>query len=165
VLIQDYDPAWPDAFSILAARAKAALGSLVVAVEHIGSTAVPGLAAKPIIDLDVVLAWPAVLPEAIRLLGSIGYAHEGDLGIAGREAFHSPLGPPPHHLYVLSAGANELLRHFAFRDALRNDEVLRDRYAALKRALAEEHHGDRSRYTEAKSAFISATLSGRPTDD
>ena len=86
VSIQDYDPAWPDAFSKLAARVKAALGSLAVAVEHIGSTAVPGLAAKPIIDLDVVLASSTDLPEAIRLLATIGYVNEGDLGIAGREA-------------------------------------------------------------------------------
>jgi GrpB-like predicted nucleotidyltransferase (UPF0157 family) len=119
ILIQAYDPSWPDAFSKLATRIKAALGNLAVALEHIGSTAVPDLAAKPIIDLDVVLASSADFPEAIRLLSSVGYAHEGDLGTVGREAFRSPLGPPRHHLYVLSAGANELHRHLAFRDALR----------------------------------------------
>jgi GrpB-like predicted nucleotidyltransferase (UPF0157 family) len=165
VLIQDYDSSWPEFFSRLASRVKAALGDLAVTVEHIGSTSVPGLAAKPIIDLDVILASAADLPRAIRLLASIGYVHEGNLGIAGREAFRSPAGEPRHHLYVLIDGADELRRHLAFRDALRNDEVLRDRYAALKRALAEEHHGDRSGYTEAKSAFISATLSRKPTDD
>jgi GrpB-like predicted nucleotidyltransferase (UPF0157 family) len=69
VLIQEYDPAWPAASLRLAARVRTALGNLAVAVEHIGSTSVPGLAAKPIIDLDVVLASPADLPEAIRLLG------------------------------------------------------------------------------------------------
>jgi GrpB-like predicted nucleotidyltransferase (UPF0157 family) len=108
VPIQDYDPAWPDSFSKLATAVKAALGSLVVSVEHIGSTAVPGLAAKPAIDLDVVLASPADLTEAIRLLATIGYLHEGDLGVAGREAFRSPAGKPRHHLYVLSAGARKL---------------------------------------------------------
>src|SRR5580704_3139687 len=110
-LIQDYDPSWPEAFSKLAARVQATLGSLVITIEHIGSTAVPGLAAKPIIDLDVVLASRADLPEAIRLLATIGYVHEGDLGIPGREAFRSPPGEPRHHLYVLAAGANELGRH------------------------------------------------------
>jgi len=69
---------------------KTALSSLAVTVEHIGSTAVPCLAAKPVIDLDVVLASPADLPEAIRLLATVGYLHEGDLGVAGREAFRSP---------------------------------------------------------------------------
>jgi GrpB-like predicted nucleotidyltransferase (UPF0157 family) len=154
VLIQDYDPSWPDAFSQLAARIKAALGRLVVTVEHIGSTAVPGLAAKPTIDLDVVLASSADLPEAVLLLATIGYVHEGDLGIAGREAFRSPPGPPHHHLYVLIAGANELRRHLAFRDALRSDNDLRDRYAALKRSLADAYKGDRDAYTQAKTHFI-----------
>ncbi|HMI75631.1 MAG TPA: GrpB family protein [Steroidobacteraceae bacterium] len=87
--IRDYDPAWPDVFAKLAARARTALGSLVLTVEHIGSTSVPGLAAKPIIDLDVVLASPADPPEAIRRLARIGYAHEGDLGIAGRDALRA----------------------------------------------------------------------------
>ena len=165
LFIQDYDPTWPDAFSKLAARVKAALGSLIVSLEHIGSTAVPGLAAKPIVDLDVVLASPADLPEAVRLLATIGYVHEGDLGIAGRDAFRSPTGEPLHHLYVLGVGASELCRHVAFRDALRTDKVLRDRYAALKRALAEKYQVDPSGYTAAKSAFISDALSRGSSDD
>jgi GrpB-like predicted nucleotidyltransferase (UPF0157 family) len=156
VLIQDYDPAWPEAFSKLAARVNAALGSLVVTIEHIGSTAVPGLAAKPIIDLDVVLGWPADLPEGIRLLASLGYVHEGDLGITGREAFRSPEGEPRHHLYVLTVGANELRRHLAFRDALRDDNELRDKYAVLKRSIAKAYQDDRSGYTEAKTDFITS---------
>jgi GrpB-like predicted nucleotidyltransferase (UPF0157 family)/uncharacterized protein YqeY len=157
-LIQDYDPTWPETFSKLAARVRAALGSLVITIEHIGSTAVPGLAAKPIIDIDVVLSSPADLPEAIQLLGRIGYVHEGDLGIAGREAFHSPPGTSGHHLYVLSVGANELRRHLTFRDALRADSDLRDRYSALKRLLAEAYKDDRNSYTQAKSAFITSIV-------
>lgn len=156
VSIQDYDPAWPEAFSKLAARVNAALGSLVVTIEHIGSTAVPGLAAKPIIDLDVVLGSPADLPEGIRLLASLGYVHEGDLGITGREAFRSPEGEPRHHLYVLTVGANELRRHLAFRDALRDDNELRDKYAVLKRSIAKAYQDDRSGYTEAKTDFITS---------
>jgi GrpB-like predicted nucleotidyltransferase (UPF0157 family) len=158
VLIQDYDPSWPGAFSKLAATVRSALGGLFLTVEHIGSTAVPGLAAKPIIDLDVVLASPADLPEAIRLLATIGYVHEGDLMIVGREAFRSPNSEPRHHLYVLTVGANELRRHLAFRDALRDDDELRDRYAALKRSLANAYRYDRASYTEAKSAFIDSTV-------
>ena len=154
VLIQDYDPSWPDAFSRLAAEVQVAFGSLVVTVEHVGSTAVPGLAAKPIIDLDVILASPADLPEAIRLLATIGYAHEGDLGIAGREAFRSPPGEPRHHLYVLATGATELRRHLAFRDALRASKDLRDRYSALKRSLADVYKDNRSDYSQGKTAFI-----------
>ena len=158
VLIQDYDPSWPDTFLKLTAKVMAALGPLVVTIEHIGSTAVPGLAAKPVIDLDVVLASPADLPEAIRLLASIGYVHQGDLDITGREVFRSPPDEPRHHLYVLSVGANELRRHLAFRDALRVDIDLRDRYSALKRSLARAYRGDRNSYTRAKSAFITSIV-------
>ena len=158
LVIQDYDPSWPDAFLRLATRAAATLATLAVTVEHIGSTAVPGLAAKPIIDLDVVLASPTDLPEAIRLLARIGYRHEGDLGIVGREAFRSPAGEPRHHLYVLAAGANELRRHLAFRDALRASEDLRKEYAMLKRSLAMRYKDDRNAYTQAKSAFIASIL-------
>jgi GrpB-like predicted nucleotidyltransferase (UPF0157 family) len=158
ILIQDYDPSWPHAFARLAARVKAATGSLIVTVEHIGSTAVPGLAAKPIIDLDVVLASPVDLPEAIRRLGNIGYVHEGDLGIPGREAFRSPPGEARHHLYVLTVEANELRRHLAFRDALRADGGLRDEYSALKRSLAMQSKDDRNSYTQAKSTFIASIV-------
>jgi len=158
VLIEDYDPAWPNVFSKLAARAMAALGSLAVGVEHIGSTAVPGLAAKPIIDLDVVIALPADLPEAIQCLSNLGYVHEGDLGITGREAFRPPSDMPPHHLYLLSAGANELRRHLALRDALRANSELRNSYGALKRSLGEEHRNDRCAYTKGKAAFIASVV-------
>ena len=158
VLIQDYDPSWPHAYSKLATRVESALGSLVVTVEHIGSTAVPGLAAKPIIDLDVVLASSRDLPETIRLLASIGYVHEGNLGITGREAFRSPPGESPHHLYVLATGANGLRRHLAFRDALRASEDLRNKYAELKRVLAQTYKDDGRGYTEAKTAFIVSAL-------
>jgi GrpB-like predicted nucleotidyltransferase (UPF0157 family) len=137
------------------------LGKIVRRVEHIGSTAVPNLAAKPIIDLDVVLASEKDLPEAIRLLAGLGYVHEGDLGIGGREAFRWPEGEARHHLYVLLEGAEELTRHVAFRDALRADGALRDSYARIKRVLALRFPGDRESYTAAKSDFITAALKAR----
>ena len=158
VVIRDYDPSWPHAFANLAAKIRTAMGSLILSVEHIGSTAVPGLAAKPIIDLDVVLASVADLAEAIDRLSAIGYSHEGDLGVPGRHAFHSPPGEALHHLYVLAAGADELRRHLAFRDALRESELLRCHYSALKRCLAETFKGDRSSYTRGKSVFIASVI-------
>jgi GrpB-like predicted nucleotidyltransferase (UPF0157 family) len=160
VPIQAYDPAWPTAFLALSARAKEALGNLAITLEHVGSTAVPGLVAKPIIDLDVVVASRADIAEVIRLLATIGYLHEGDLGIAGREAFQSPAVEPAHHLYVVEEGAKELHRHLAFRDALRADNDLRDRYAVLKEILAKSHANERKAYTDGKTAFITAVLKG-----
>jgi GrpB-like predicted nucleotidyltransferase (UPF0157 family) len=156
-VIHDYDLTWPDRFAALAARVQTALGGVMLRVEHVGSTAVPGLAAKPIIDLDVVVA-RMDLPEATRRLGLLGYVHEGDLGIAGREAFRWPAGSERHHLYLVAEEAAELGRHLAFRDALRADAVLRDQYAALKRSLAAQHPYDIKAYTEGKAAFILATL-------
>jgi GrpB-like predicted nucleotidyltransferase (UPF0157 family) len=118
VIIVDYDPHWPDLFKELRAPVVAELGDLAVGVEHVGSTAVPGLAAKPIIDMDVVVPSVADIPEAIRRLAVLGYVHRGDLGIAGREAFTSPAGKPRHHLYVCSLGSEELRRHRSLRDYL-----------------------------------------------
>jgi len=101
---------------------------------------------------------PADLPEAIRLLRGIGYVREGDLGVAGRDAFRSPPGTPPQHLYVLEQGANELRRHLAFLDALSADDPFRAEYATLKRSLAAAYKDNRSAYTEAKSAFIHSAI-------
>ena len=104
-VVVDYDPAWPATFARLRERVVEALGPLALAVEHVGSTAVPGLAAKPIVDLDVVIAHRSDLPEVVRRLRPLGYRHEGDLGVTGREAFTTPGGLPAHHLYVCAAGS------------------------------------------------------------
>jgi|HubBroStandDraft_2_1064218.scaffolds.fasta_scaffold355914_2 GrpB-like predicted nucleotidyltransferase (UPF0157 family) len=158
VAICDYNPAWANQFADLSARIVASLQSIVLRIEHVGSTAVPGLAAKPIVDMDVVLPSSVDLPRAIRLLADLGYVHEGDLGVSGREAFRCPSGEARHHLYVLIEGAAELRRHIAFRDALRADAVLRDEYAQLRRLLAAQYPGDREAYTQGKSTFIEAVI-------
>ncbi len=158
VYIASYDPVWPKQFSALAARVLAASGPGARRAEHVGSTAVPGLGAKRVIDLDLVVTAPVELADVIRRLTAIGYVHEGDLGIPGREAFRAPVGEPQHHLYVVLEGSTELGRHLAFRDALRTDPALRDRYAALKRAAATQHRNDRTAYSQAKTAFIANVL-------
>jgi GrpB-like predicted nucleotidyltransferase (UPF0157 family) len=156
-LIREYDPIWPDRFAAIAATVQRALGNVVLRIEHIGSTAVPGLAAKPVIDLDVVVSGTDI-PEAIKRLADLGYVHEGNLGVPGREAFRSSAGEDQHHLYVLVEGARELKRHLAFRDALRADPVLRAAYSTLKRALAAQHADDRVAYSRGKTDFVLATL-------
>jgi GrpB-like predicted nucleotidyltransferase (UPF0157 family) len=163
--IDDYDNAWPLRFGDLAATIREVLGSIVVRIEHVGSTAVPGLAAKPIIDLDVVVRSADEVQLAILRLAQIGYVHEGELGIAGRAAFRSPPGQAQHHLYVLREGAQELQRHLAFRDALRADAALRDAYCKLKRSLAIQHAGDRAAYTDGKTDFVRAALASPMTSD
>ena len=158
VVIADYDPRWPAIFASLRDRLAAALGPLAVAIEHVGSTAVPGLAAKPIVDLDIVMASGEDLWAVIERLRLLGYDHQGDLGVPGREAFTSPPGGPPHHLYACPAGSPALARHLALRDRLRADPEAVAAYADLKRALAARFGRDRVGYTEAKTAFIEALL-------
>jgi GrpB-like predicted nucleotidyltransferase (UPF0157 family) len=158
IFIVDYDDTWPLRFQDLAASVRATLGNIVLRIEHIGSTAVLGLAAKPVIDLDVVVSSSRGVEAAILKLAQIGYAHQGDLGVQGREAFRSPPGETQHHLYVLAEGAEELKRHLAFRDALRANPALRDEYSRLKQSLAARHADDRAAYTDGKTEFILATL-------
>jgi GrpB-like predicted nucleotidyltransferase (UPF0157 family) len=158
VIIEDYDPRWPERFETLRMRIDAALGPLVAAIEHVGSTAVPGLAAKPIIDIDVLLRSDSDLPLAIGRLGTLGYEHQGNLGIAGREAFRVPAADVSHHLYVCPPNSQAYLEHLAFRDHLRSHPEEARGYELLKRLLACQYGNDRDGYTQAKSEFIEAIL-------
>jgi GrpB-like predicted nucleotidyltransferase (UPF0157 family) len=158
VRVVDYDTEWPAEFDVLAGRVRAFLAEIALRVEHVGSTSVPGLPAKPVIDLDVVVPSTGMMPIAIEKLAVIGYVHEGDLGIQGREAFRWPSGEQRHHLYLLAEGARELRRHIAFRDSLRGDATLRDRYAALKRSLADRYRNDIEGYIAGKDEFVESVL-------
>lgn len=154
VIIVGYDPGWPGLFEALRKRIAAALGEMAAAIQHVGSTAVPGLAAKPIIDIDVLLACETNLPAAIDRLASVGYLHQGDLGIPQRESFRAPAGDPPHHLYVCPPSSIEFRRHVAFRDYLRAHPKDAEAYGDLKRALAERFRDNREAYNDAKGDFV-----------
>ena len=158
VLVADYDPTWPHQFDALRVPLAGVLGDIAISIEHVGSTAVPGLAAKSIIDLDVVIASREELPAAIKALAELGYVHEGDLGIPGREAFRWPADEPRHHLYVCAVGNEPLQQHLAFRDYLRAHQDVAAEYARLKRRLAREHGDDREAYTRGQSEFIERVL-------
>lgn len=156
IVIANYDSAWPATFASIRDRIAAVLGD--VAIEHVGSTSVPGLAAKPTIDIDVIVADASRVPLSIERLATIGYAHRGDLGVSGREAFAAPADLPRHHLYVVPAGNLALRNHLAVRDALRADPELAERYASLKRELAARFPNDIDAYCAGKSAFIATIL-------
>jgi GrpB-like predicted nucleotidyltransferase (UPF0157 family)/cytidylate kinase len=158
VVIVDYDRAWPQLFEELAGPVRRALAGLAVAVEHVGSTAVPGLPAKPIVDIDVVVQSDDDVPIAIERLRRLGYVYQGDKGVVGREAFLWPPDSVPHHLYVVVAGSRPNGDHIAFRDYLRTHPQAAAEYASLKRTLADLHGEDRLGYTEAKSEFVAAAL-------
>jgi GrpB-like predicted nucleotidyltransferase (UPF0157 family) len=127
-------------------------------VEHIGSTAVVGLAAKPIIDIDVIVPLLSDVPDAIARLASLGYVHEGDLGVPGREAFLWPPGTPRHHLYLCVCDNAEYRRHVAFRDYLRAHSEETRRYEALKRRLAAQFSDNREAYTNGKTEYINSVM-------
>jgi len=119
ILIAVYDSLWTEQFETLRPRIAPALGPLAAAIEHVGSTAVAGLAAKPIIDIDVLLGGRDHLAPAIQKLRSLGYLQQGDLGIPGRGSFRAPLHDFPHHLYLCLPQHREFDRPIAFRDYLR----------------------------------------------
>jgi GrpB-like predicted nucleotidyltransferase (UPF0157 family) len=100
IVISEYDPRWPALFCELRDGLPAGLRMRARLIEHIGSTAVPGLAAKPIIDIDVVVADQADVAEAIAMLAAAGYPHKGDAGVPGREAFDQPPRLPEHPVRV-----------------------------------------------------------------
>lgn len=158
VIIRAYDPAWPAEFEAIAAPIRAVLGPLALSVEHVGSTSVPGLAAKPIIDLDVVISSRLLLPQVLERLAELGYIHRGNLGIPGREAFHWPTHLPRHHLYVCAVDTPNLHEHLLFRDYLRQHPQAAQEYGALKEQLAEQFGDDREAYSEAKTEFVRAVL-------
>jgi GrpB-like predicted nucleotidyltransferase (UPF0157 family) len=135
--VAEYDPAWPQRFDQLRreyAGAMADAGVPVVAIEHVGSTAVPGLAAKPVIDCDIVVAEPDV-PAASAVLAGLGFTPLGELGIPLRWAFKEPRRLARTNTYVVVEGSLSLRNHLAVRDILRGDSDLRERYAAAKRRV------------------------------
>jgi len=170
VEIHPYNPEWPNQFEELRTVIAGALGGIEMRIEHIGSTAVPGLSAKPILDIDIVVPNETEMLTVIESLKGLGYIHEGDLGVPGREAFRfdgnevpktDPVRQwPYHHLYASLEGALPLRRHIAFRDYLRKHPVAAADYADLKSKLAAKHPWDRTRYNEAKTPFVTDILGG-----
>ncbi|WP_370249878.1 GrpB family protein [Nocardioides sp.] len=152
---------WPAAFEALAASLRPALAHLPgVEIEHVGSTSVPGLAAKPILDVDVVVSRDQV-PAAVAALEGLGYRHRGDLGVTDREAFHPPAAPAgemARHVYVCVRGTLHVRNHLALREVLRARPDLRDAYGAVKLALASEPGLRIEEYLARKSAVVQQAL-------
>ena len=154
-MVEKWNPKWKDEFE----RIADSLGEDViynsVKIEHVGSTSVEGLSAKPIIDLDIVIENDKF--EIIkRLLNDKGYKHEGDLGIEGREAF-SYSGKEElmtHHLYVCTKDSEELFKHITFRDFLKNNSALASEYSKVKEQAAVLYPDDIDKYMEFKSEII-----------
>lgn len=154
VRVLPYDPTWPRRFDELNARLWPAVREVAIAIEHVGSTSVPGLAAKPVIDVDIVIRQAYDLPKMVAILAELGYDHCGNYGIEGREAFRARAATFAHNLYVCLQDSVALANHLCLRDALRANEELRNEYAALKLELARKHFASIDDYIEGKTEFI-----------
>ena len=156
IVVVPYDKRWPAEFERIRLELALALGEMVIGIEHVGSTSVEGLWAKPVIDIDVIIEDYKCFPDIVGRLYAIGYQHEGNLGIAGREAFryHDQPGFMKHHLYACPADSLELKRHLAFRDFLRAHPADAETYGAIKRQGAGLFPNDIDQYILYKGAFI-----------
>ena len=157
IQVEDYDPKWPEWFATIKRQIWPLIQDTALSIEHVGSTSVPGLSAKPIIDIDIIIANMEQLPAVALQLKILGYMHRGNLGIEGREAFQAPPHHIKHHLYVCLQGNAAVRNHLNLRDHLRKNPEARDEYGALKRQLATTVESI-SDYIEGKSAFILGVL-------
>ncbi len=158
VVIKDYDPRWARDFEALRSRIWPLVEDFAVAMEHVGSTSVPGLPAKPILDIDLIVHPHEGVLLAIERLATIGYTHRGNLGIEGREAFRASVDLPAHHLYVCREDSAALRDHLTFRDYLRAHPETARAYADLKKQLALQFPDDVDSYAQAKTDFVTGVL-------
>jgi len=153
VRLVEYDERWPALFAAESARILTAIGDLPLTLEHIGSTAVPGLCAKPV--LDILAGHPPSVPilRYVAPLEQAGYQHRGDAGIAGHQFFRRGQ-PRAYHVHAVEQGGSLWREYLAFRDYLRSDRQAAARYAEVKRSLAARFPRDREAYITGKSSFV-----------
>lgn len=168
IIIEDYNPKWAEEFEKLKQVYLAKLKDINVDIQHVGSTSVYGLSAKPIIDIDIIVNSEKEVKEVIERLEELGYVHEGDLGIKGREAFKRYSDKVPykigidkwisHHLYVCIKGCISLENHLRLRDYLSKNPDAVIEYGNLKKELSNKYKYDIDSYVEGKTAFITNIL-------
>ena len=156
VTVLPYNPEWKNAFEEIKADIENALGDLILGIEHVGSTSVEGMSAKPCIDIDVIIKDYSVFETVVDKLNTLGYIHEGDLGIEDREAFDysDKANLMKHHLYVCPEYSKELHRHITFRDFLKSNPKAVEKYSKVKETAAELFPDDIDKYIQYKSPCI-----------
>jgi GrpB-like predicted nucleotidyltransferase (UPF0157 family) len=156
--VVDYDPSWPNTFESPRSILWPALVDVALSIEHVGSTSVPGLAAKPIIDISIVVPESSDVQIGISRLATLGYVHRGDLGIKGREAFANPDGLPRHNLYLCPRDSVALANHLALRNYLRTHPQALREYGELKKRLAQGFPDDIDSYIDGKTTRLLTML-------
>ncbi|EJS70189.1 GrpB family protein [Bacillus cereus] len=167
IIIEEYNVKWESEFHKLQTLINNVMKDSVLSIEHVGSTAVEGLASKPILDIDIVIEDYEIFPEVVKKLETIGYYHQAEWSYKGREAFGRKDAFVPwseehtvwmdQHLYVCDKNSEELRRHVAFRDYLREHDDVAIEYGRLKEKLARESK-NRTSYSEGKTAFMTNIL-------
>jgi GrpB-like predicted nucleotidyltransferase (UPF0157 family) len=157
VKVAPHTELWHQLFAEEEAHMREAIGEWVIAIEHVGSTAICGLSAKPIIDIAAAVREAADAERCIRPLEHIGYEYRGEAGIAGRYYFVKG-EPRTHHLHMVERDSNFWKAHLLFRDYLRTHRDVAEEYQRLKTELAMKYAADREAYTEGKSRFIEDVL-------
>ena len=163
--ISEYQETWPAQYALVAAEVRSAIAGSDIVLEHIGSTAVPGLRGKPVLDIAAGVTGLEGIEASIPTLARLGFTYrpEYEAQIPDRRYFVRAEGTTPRvHLHALLLGGDLWRQHLHFRDALRNDPALAQAYAALKQRLAVEHAADKAAYTEAKAPFIRQVLAAGP---
>ncbi|MFS8144064.1 GrpB family protein [Rhizobium sp. BR 249] len=158
IKVVDYDPSWPRLFADIGTEVSILLGDLVLSIDHIGSTSVLGLAAKPKIDLDVVVISDDVLPTTIEMVRAADFVFHGNPHGDGRWVFTRNREGYGFRLYLCGPDNRAHQERILFRDYLREHPERAKAYADLKRRLAAEADGDWDFYTGGKSAFVSETI-------
>jgi len=156
IIVVDYNTNWSNQYEQEKQQILLALGNTVT-IQHIGSTSVPGLAAKPVIDMLLGLKHIPPLPMQISSVEIIGYSYYGELGIPGRHYFCKGM-PRTHQIHAVLTDGEFWQRHILFRDFLRNNPQAAQRYETLKRKLAQEFERDRPSYTNSKTPLIEQLL-------
>ena len=166
LIILPYDPNWKTEFERIREYLMEQIGDLVLEIKHVGSTSVPGLCAKPIIDIVAMMESYDMFPAIAARLEKVGYKHEGDGGIKGRECFKrlTPDDFMDCHFYVCPKDSEENRRQTIFRNALLNNKDIADEYGKLKMRLVEEANGDRALYTNSKTDFILGVINNAMKD-
>ena len=155
VRVVPHDPRWTDEFEREAQRLRAVFGENLVEVHHIGSTAVPGLAAKPIVDLLPVVKDNRLVDALNDEMAALGYTARGEFGLPGRRYFtKDEAGARTHNVHVYESGSPEVERHLAFRDYMISHPDEARAYGLLKENLAERFSADFEAYMDGKDAFV-----------
>jgi GrpB-like predicted nucleotidyltransferase (UPF0157 family) len=158
VEVTTYDPEWPHMFERIRSHVWPKVKHAAISLEHVGSTSVPGLRAKAVIDACLVVASRDDIPPVVMALTAIGYVHRGDLGVPDRDVFKPPDSLPKHHMYASPQGSLSVRNQMGLRDYLRARPEAAREYGELKASLAERFPEDIDSYIAGKSAFILGVL-------